>query len=259
MYNSDFPTRAELPTHAQLKRSTLIAAASALAILVTIVFPSEYGVDVTGVGGLLRLTEMGQIKTQLAQEAASDRMTTAATPPQQPVQQVSQAQVALLAERVSALEKFFFDGQASGSAAPQPGAVTSISEPASPDDAQAADQNGALSLISTGSADAAKQSDEMNVVLGPGEGTEIKMVMDAGAKANFWWSANGGQLNFDAHGDGGGQSVSYEKGRGIGQDEGVMTASFSGNHGWFWRNRTSEPVTLTLRTNGTYAQLKRMK
>jgi len=31
---------------------------------------------------------------------------------------------------------------------------------------------------------------------------------------------------------------------------GGRTAAFTGNHGWFWRNRTAAPVTFTLRTGG---------
>lgn len=74
MYNTDLPTRAELPTSRQLLRSTAIAFVSAIFILVTIVLPAEYGIDPTGIGGTLQLTKMGEIKTQLAEEAAKDRM-----------------------------------------------------------------------------------------------------------------------------------------------------------------------------------------
>src|SRR5215217_4805172 len=73
MYNTDMPTRAELPTSNQLIRSTLIAAGVAAALLVTIVLPAEYGIDPTGVGRALGLAEMGEIKIQLAEEAEADR------------------------------------------------------------------------------------------------------------------------------------------------------------------------------------------
>ena len=73
MYNSDTPIRAELPTSAQLLKSTIIAVVSAIAILVAVVLPSEYGIDPTGVGRVLGLTDMGEIKTQLAEEAEQDR------------------------------------------------------------------------------------------------------------------------------------------------------------------------------------------
>ena len=62
----------ELPSTAQLVRSTALAAASAVVLLLTVVLPAEYGVDPTGIGRLLGLTEMGEIKTRLAREAAED-------------------------------------------------------------------------------------------------------------------------------------------------------------------------------------------
>ena len=43
-----------------------------MAILIAIVLPSEYAIDPTGIGRALGLTEMGEIKTQLAEEAAAD-------------------------------------------------------------------------------------------------------------------------------------------------------------------------------------------
>ena len=74
MYNTDMPPRAELPTSGQLLRSTLIAAGVAAALLVTVVLPAEYNIDPTGAGRALGLTEMGEIKTQLAREAETDRL-----------------------------------------------------------------------------------------------------------------------------------------------------------------------------------------
>jgi hypothetical protein len=52
--------RAELPSSAQLVRSTLIALVTAVVLLVTLVLPSQYAIDPTGVGRMLRLTEAGQ-------------------------------------------------------------------------------------------------------------------------------------------------------------------------------------------------------
>lgn len=80
--------------------------------------------------------------------------------------------------------------------------------------------------------------------------------MNEGAQVHYEWTANGGVLNYDAHGDGGGQSISYEKGRGVPDNKGVLEAAFDGNHGWFWRNRTDANVTITLRTQGAYSDLK---
>jgi hypothetical protein len=70
MYNTELPTRAELPSSRQLIRSTLIAAVAASTLLTTTVLPAEYGIDPTGIGSLLGLKKMGEIKTSLASEAA---------------------------------------------------------------------------------------------------------------------------------------------------------------------------------------------
>jgi hypothetical protein len=72
MYHSETTLRAELPSSRKLMRSTILAALSAAVILVTVVQPAEYGIDPTGVGRVLGLTEMGQIKTRLAAEAAAE-------------------------------------------------------------------------------------------------------------------------------------------------------------------------------------------
>ncbi len=74
MFNSQLPSISDLPTSRQLIGSTLVAIAGAAVILVTVVLPSEYGIDPTGAGRAFGLTEMGEIKVQLAQEAASDRV-----------------------------------------------------------------------------------------------------------------------------------------------------------------------------------------
>ncbi len=42
------------------------------------------------------------------------------------------------------------------------------------------------------------------------------------------------------------------------EDSGVLEAAFDGKHGWFWRNRSSKPVTVTLRTEGDYISIKRV-
>ena len=72
MFNAEKPSLEELPSSAQLLRSTVIAAVSALVILVTVVMPAEYGIDPTGVGRVLGLTEMGGIKQELAREVEED-------------------------------------------------------------------------------------------------------------------------------------------------------------------------------------------
>lgn len=216
MYNSDIPSRAELPTSRQLLRSTIIAIIAAAAILVTIVLPAEYGIDPTGVGRALGLAEMGEIKTQLAEEAERDRQ-----------RDQQQSAPATAPEPSSSLIDRVFAELVIGSAAAQEVAPA--------------------------------RTDEISVTLTPGEGTEVKLAMKRGAKVDYAWSAAGGVVNFDLHGDGGGESISYVKGRGLPSDEGVLEAAFDGIHGWFWRNRTGGDVTVTLRVSGDYTDIKEMK
>lgn len=221
MYNSETPLRAELPTSKQLTRSTVIAAVCAAALLATVVLPAEYGIDPTGAGRLLGLTEMGEIKTRLAKEAQADAAPAAA------------------------------DAAASATSMPPAASPAPTTKPAPVNEAAAAPAEKATAAV--------KWRDEMTITLSPGEGSEVKMRMKEGERAVFAWSVQGGVVNFDAHGDGGGRSISYEKGRSVPADEGDLVAAFSGNHGWFWRNRGEDKVTLVLRTSGDYADLKRLK
>ena len=73
MFNSEKPAPEELPSSAQLLRSTIIALIAAIVILATVVLPAEYGIDPTGAGRVLGLTEMGEIKESLAREAEEDK------------------------------------------------------------------------------------------------------------------------------------------------------------------------------------------
>lgn len=62
----------ELPSTRQLLKSTLGAIIIASVILVVAVLPAEYGIDPTGLGATLGLTQMGEIKNQLNKEAQSE-------------------------------------------------------------------------------------------------------------------------------------------------------------------------------------------
>jgi len=222
MYNSNTPLPSDLPSSRKLLGSTFVAAISAAVLLTIVVLPAEYGIDPTGVGRVLRLTEMGEIKMRLAAEAAADSKAavTVASMPAPPV-----ASTIALAASVSAAS--------SGPNTASPASVTV--------------------------ADAINWRDEFSFTLAPGEGTEIKMRMKEGEKALYVWMVEGGIVNYDTHGDGSGRSLSYVKGRGISTDEGELIAAFTGNHGWYWRNRGAAGVKLTLRTRGTYSDIQRMK
>ncbi|MDL0433925.1 hypothetical protein QPM17_22550 [Marinobacter sp. TBZ242] len=264
MYNTDLPTRAELPTTGKLIRSTLVAAVVAVALLVTVVLPAEYAIDPTGAGRLLGLTEMGEIKLQLVEEAELDRAATQAatdeaspTVAEQQAQTSAENQAAADASLETTTEQPATASTSSGAADP-----VASSEPAQDESQPEAGQSIADATSTQEQAPEANGSatwrDEVSFALAPGEGTEYKLTMEEGAIARFAWISEGGPLNFDTHGDGNGNSISYEKGRGVPEDEGELEAAFTGNHGWFFRNRNDNEVTVVLRIDGDYGELKRM-
>ncbi len=102
------------------------------------------------------------------------------------------------------------------------------------------------------------RTDETVLTLAPDQGAEIKLVMEEGARVDFTWTSSGGAVNFDTHADRPGTPY-HGYGKGTEQRvEGELVAAFTGSHGWFWRNRTGEPVTVTLRTTGAYSEVKRV-
>jgi len=103
------------------------------------------------------------------------------------------------------------------------------------------------------------QNHEITFTLAPDEGTEVKVTMIKGAKVNYIWETNGGKSNFDVHGDSKKLKIKYHpyyKGTDS-KREGILEAAFDGGHGWFWRNRTKQPLTITIKTDGEYTDIKR--
>ena len=249
MYNTDLPRRADLPTSAQLKRSTWIASIAAAGILAFVVLPSEYAIDPTGVGRMMGLTQMGEIKMQLAQEAAQDAAAEAS-----PAADPGNAELMARLDRIEATLK----GMAAGVPTRDPISAL-IAPPPAPERLAAPERPATPQIQPQQKAVSPEWRDEISIKLPPGQGAEVKLIMQQGAQARFHWTANGSVVNYDTHGDGGGKSVSYEQGRGVPEQEGVLQAAFTGNHGWFWRNRTNADVIVTLKATGAYSEMKRMK
>lgn len=206
MFNSQRPSVEDLPTSGQLMRASAFALVSAGAILVAVVLPAEYAIDPTGAGRALGLTDMGEVKAQLAEEAAAD---------------------AMLSET-----------QAAGA----PAVATAAQEVADPP-------------AETANA----RSDVTEITLEPGQAAEIKASMMKDASLEYEWSVAGGAVNFDTHADAPGIDYhGYDKGRNSVGEKGTLTAAFDGSHGWFWRNRSASTVTVTLRTDGAYSDIKKV-
>ena len=203
MFNSQRPNIDDLPTSRQLVRATAVSAAVAAALLVTVVLPAEYAIDPTGIGAKLGFTNMGEIKEQLAEEAAADESASA---------RAGDAAAA-----------------SSTAEAPQPPAASAV------------------------------RSDVTSVKLDPGQGVEIKATMAEGLRLTYEWTVSGGAVNYDTHADAPGIDYhGYGKGQNSAGQRGQLVALFDGKHGWFWRNRGDAPVTVTLRTEGQYSDVRRV-
>jgi hypothetical protein len=243
---------------------------------VTIVLPADYNIDPTGVGRMLGLTDMGETKQRLAAEAEADRQAEQAS--------VQPDELAALGKRIDGLEAAVLQlvdvtgrlvevkaaqvpagpvtgalasPDAAATAAPAGAGADAPAEQASTAPAATAAAAAAQPVVQEEAMQPAARADNASFTLAPGQGIEIKLVMQKDAQANFAWMSEGGPVNFDLHGDGpGGNKISYEKGRGVDAKRGTLVAAFDGNHGWFWRNRGEQPVTVTLQTRGYYSEIK---
>ena len=195
MFNTHKPPENDLPTSSQLLKSTMVAICVGCALFILVILPAEYGTDPTGVGELLGLKKMGEIKTRLKQD--------------------------FLKENIGAKDELMVESE-------------------------------------TGKGN----QDVMEFVIAPDEAIEIKLEMKKGSIAKYKWTTQNGGLNYNLHGDGhkGSQnSIIYKKGRMTSFDSGEFKSEFDGHHGWFWRNRNNESVTVTLETIGDYILIKQIK
>lgn len=211
MYNAEIPKDIELPSSKKLIKSTAIAAVSAVIVLVTCVMPAEYAIDPTGMGKVLGLTKMGEIKQSLTEESENG---------------INAAQ-----------------------------AVNSVEQISVETSTQTATDNAQMIMP-------AINKESISIELKPGEATEVKLTMPQSASVNFDWKAVGGGLNYDTHGDPVNAPKGFYHGYGKGKNEttqqGVLKAAFDGKHGWFWRNRTENPVTVTLLVEGQFSEMKKV-
>jgi len=206
------------PSRTKILIATAIALLVAALLLITVVLPAEYGIDVLGTGKALRLTDL----------AKADAAKVAEKP----------------AEAAAALR--------SGEAQPT---ITPVLEPAA--DGGAPTVKGAFIPQAT-----EYKIDSREMKLKPGEGMEIKYNMKKGAGLMYSWTATG-KLLFEFHGEpnvkpagreGTDYYETYDIDNQVGRDQahGTFIAPTSGIHGWFWENRTGQPVTLKLVSAGFY-------
>ncbi len=238
MFNADIPNQDQLPSSVQLLRATFVALAVSLVILLAAILPANYGVDPTGMGRVLGLTEMGQIKVSLELEAAAE----------------AEAEAAALAAAEATAQR------AAATAVPQEEAEDQSSESAQVEAvemAQPADVDPVTESEPAGFMPLARNS--YTLTLAPAATAEIKVRMNQGDMVLYSWQTESGTINFDNHGDN--ENISYHnytKGTFVEGDQGVIEAAFDGSHGWFWRNRGDESITLTLEIQGAYTDPRRL-
>jgi hypothetical protein len=106
----------------------------------------------------------------------------------------------------------------------------------------------------TESPKAALSQDTYTVELRPFEAVEYKYRLEQGRALVYEWTTTA-PVEWDFHGEPDGAparySESYEKGNGRSAN-GVFIAQKPGIHGWFWENRGTGRVTVTLKTSGFY-------
>jgi len=206
-----------LPSNASLIKATIAAAALGGVLLVTTVLPAEYGIDPTGLGKAMGLTQLNS-STKSTPPVPATVVT--ATPPA----------VNAVAAAVAAVS----------AAASTPTVETDNDDENSP----------------VRKRDSAYQTRTMTLSLAPGQGTEIKAVMEAGERFVFNWKTEGGAVNFDMHGEPPNakrnEFTSYWFARNQRHASGSFTAPFKGTHGWYWRNRGTKPVKVNVSLSGFF-------
>ncbi|MCF6280836.1 MAG: HupE/UreJ family protein [Candidatus Polarisedimenticolaceae bacterium] len=104
----------------------------------------------------------------------------------------------------------------------------------------------------------AQRQDTTSIVIPARGDKEYKFHFAQGATLEYTWQTDGAALFFDFHGEPDGDTTGYFKSfekSTESQSSGSLTTSFTGTHGWYWKNSTSSPVTITLKTNGEYQRL----
>jgi len=100
--------------------------------------------------------------------------------------------------------------------------------------------------------------DSVNISIPARGDKEYKFFIAKGATLEYTWQTNGEALFFDFHGEPAGDTTGYFKSfkrSTDSQSSGSLTTSFEGTHGWYWKNNTASPITITLKTKGEYQRL----
>lgn len=111
-------------------------------------------------------------------------------------------------------------------------------------------------------ADSAGPWNETIITLPARGDKEYKLYVSEGDTFSYTWQTDGAPVFFDFHGeaanDTSGSFKSFSSNENN-QDSGSLTATFSGTHGWYWKNNSRDPAVITLKTRGDYRSTDAMK
>ncbi len=106
-----------------------------------------------------------------------------------------------------------------------------------------------------GKAVTGQREDSVVVEVPPGRGIEYKFALRAGEKLTYEWKTGAGSLYFDFHGEPEGDTTGFFESYVVATangTKGTLTAPFDGSHGWYWKNESSRPASVSLSTSGSY-------
>lgn len=203
-----------IPVHstATLVKASIGATIIAAVVFVTAILPAEYNMDPTGIGQMAGLTK-------LAQATSEPVMSTN-------ISVNPSTSSAREGETVIALKQ----------------AVTPANAPTVAEIAKMRQTPGV-------------RSDTIKIDIPAGKGLEYKLLMDEFVHLEYEWSTGGEALYFDFHGEPKGDTTGYFESFSITTSDkmkGSLTTPFAGSHGWYWKNKTDSPITVTLSTKGDY-------
>jgi hypothetical protein len=123
-------------------------------------------------------------------------------------------------------------------------------EPVSEEFVRGQKRTGVLAPLDGGTV--AEPGDRYVLELGPFESGEFKYTHEQGDRMRFAWNATG-PVDFDMHSHPFEGEVDLTESYAIDKapsQSGVYTAQFTGIHGWYWQNRSTDNVTVTLEAAG---------
>lgn len=116
----------------------------------------------------------------------------------------------------------------------------------------------AASVTETPNGSAQAGSDEyqvIEVIVPAGQGVEYKFNLQQYDKMTYEWLTDGPSLYFDLHGEPQGDTTGYFESYAIATLSGMkgsFTAPFAGSHGWYWKNKSDQPIAVQLMVKGQY-------